>query len=91
MKRLLYALFTACVVTGLPLMILRLPTDSGIIDSLKWVSTNLLLPGTYLGFIAAGGRIDDISFFIADSINFLFYSVLTYVLLAAWQKHRAES
>jgi hypothetical protein len=59
----LYALLTACGVTGLPLMILRLPADSGSVDSPKSVSTNLLLPG-YLGFIAAGGRMDDISFLV---------------------------
>ncbi len=72
------------------MMILRLPFDSAVINSLKWASANLLLPGTYFGFVAAGGRIDDISFLVADSTNFIFYSVLSYVLLAAWERYRAK-
>jgi len=50
-----------------------------------------LLPGTYFGFLAAGSRIDDISFFVADSINFLLYSALIYILLAVWGRRRAKS
>lgn len=91
MKRLFYASLTALGVIVLPLMILRLPSDSGAVNFLKWVSTNLLLPGTYFGFVAAGGRIDDISFLVADSVNLLFYSVLIYVLLIAWERHKAKS
>jgi hypothetical protein len=90
LKRLLYALLLACGFLGLLLAILRLPSDSGIASSLKWASANLLLPGTYFGFLAAGNRIDDISFFVADSINFLLYSVLIYILLAAWERHRTR-
>jgi hypothetical protein len=90
-KRLVYASLTACGLTVLALMILRLPSDSGIVNSLKWASSNLLLPGTYFGFVAAGSRIDDISFFVADSINFLLYAVVIYILLAGWEKHKAKS
>ena len=91
MKRLLYASLIACGLIVLLLAILRLPSDSGVASSLKWASSNLLLPGTYFGFLAAGSRIDDISFFVADSINFLLYSALIYILLAAWGRHRAKS
>jgi hypothetical protein len=91
MKRLLYASLTGGGLTVLPLIILWLPSDSNFVDFLKSASTNLLLPGTYFGFVAAGGRIDDISFLVADSFNFLLYSVLIYILLAAWERHRAKA
>lgn len=91
MKRLLYASVIACGLIVLLLAILRLPSDSGVDSSLKWASANLLLPGTYFGFLAAGSRIDDISFFVADSINFLLYSALIYILLAVWGRRRAKS
>lgn len=91
MKRLLYASVIACGLIVLLLAILRLPSDSGVASSLKWASANLLLPGTYFGFLAAGSRIDDISFFVADSINFLLYSALIYILLAVWGRRRAKS
>ena len=91
MKRLLYASVIAFGLIVLLLAILRLPSDSGVASSLKWASANLLLPGTYFGFLAAGSRIDDISFFVADSINFLLYSALIYILLAVWGRRRAKS
>ena len=78
MKRLFYASLIAGGLIVLLLAILRLPSDSGFASSLKWASANLLLPGTYFGFLAAGNRIDDISFFVADSINFLDCSDLTF-------------
>jgi len=90
MKRLLYASLAACGLTILPLVILRLSFNSAAVSALKWTSTTLLLPGTYLAFVAGGERIDDISFLVADSANFIFYSVLSYVLLAAWEKRRAR-
>jgi large-conductance mechanosensitive channel len=91
MKKLLYASLIACVLTVLPLMALRIQSESGIVNSLKWASSNILLPGTYFGFLAAGGRIDDISFFVADSINFLLYAVVIYLMLAGWEKRKAKS
>ena len=91
MKKLLYASLAGCGFTALPLMILRLPPDSGVIRALKWVGANLLLPGTYVGFVAAGGRIDDIDLLAADSVNFLFYSILTYIVLTVWERHGAKS
>ena len=91
MKKLLYASLTACGLTVLPLMVLRIQSESGIVNFLKWASSNILLPGTYFGFLAAGSRIDDISFFVADSTNFLLYAVVIYMFLAGWEKHRAKS
>jgi len=91
MKKLLYASLTACGLTVLPLMVLQIQSESGIVNSLKWASTNVLLPGMYFGFLAAGSRIDDISFVVADSINFLLYAVVIYILLAGWEKHKAKS
>jgi hypothetical protein len=81
LKRLLHASLIACGLIVLLLAILRLPSDSAVASSLKWASANLLLPGTYFGYLAAGSKIDDISFFVADSINFFLYSALIYILL----------
>jgi hypothetical protein len=89
-KRLLYASLIACGVTALPLLILRFESDSGIFHGLKLVSTQLLVPGTLLGYFVAGGMVDDISFLIANLANFVFYAVLIYFLLA-WKSRRAKS
>ena len=90
MKRVLRASLASCFLTALLLMTMRLPSDSGFVGFLKRVSTNLLLPGTYFGFIFAGGRIDDISFGIADFVNFLLYTMLIYILLIAWDRRKAK-
>lgn len=91
MKKLLYASLTACGLTVLPLIVLRIQSESGIVTSVKWASSNILLPGTYFGFLVAGSRIDDISFFLADSTNFLLYAVVIYILLAGWEKYKVKS
>jgi hypothetical protein len=91
MKRLLYASLIGCALTVLPLIVLWLPSHSGVVNCLKWVCTNLSLPGVYFGFVAAGGRIDDISSLVTDSANFLLYSALIYILLSAWDRRRAKA
>jgi hypothetical protein len=90
MRRALYASLAAACLIVLLLLILRLPSESGVIGSLKRGSTHLLVPGTYIGFILAGGRIDDISFGIADIFNFVFYAALFYIVAAARDRYRAR-
>ena len=90
MKRLLYALLAACGITTVPILLLRLQSDSRLVTTLKSVSSNLLLPGTFLGFVGSGGKIDDISFVFADSINFILYFVLIYLLLVARNRYGAN-
>jgi hypothetical protein len=60
MRRLFLALLIGCLLSILPIAILKLPTDSGMVGSLKRGITNLMVPGVF-GLIVSGGRIDDIN------------------------------
>jgi hypothetical protein len=91
MKRFLYAVLAGCILTFLPLMVMRLSSEAYIVKLLKWGSTTILLPGTFVGFIAAGSKIDDISFVFANLVNLILYSALTYVLLMLSAKPRRDT
>jgi hypothetical protein len=86
MKRILWAAATGCVLAIFPIVVLRLPSDSGIIGSLKWGVSDLAVPGTLVGFLASGGKIDDISQALSSFSNFLFYFILAYLALSVWAK-----
>ena len=81
MRRLLVASLAGCALTILPIAGLKLPTDSGTVGPLRWASANLTIPGAFVGLIASGGRIDDISPWVSDFANFLFFFGLAYLLL----------
>jgi hypothetical protein len=91
MRRLVIALSIGCVLTILPIAILKLPSDSGMVGSLKWGITNLMIPGTFIGYIAAGGRIDDINPWLSGFANMVFYFGLAYLFLTVWVKLKTRS
>jgi hypothetical protein len=91
MRRFVLALLVGCALALLPIAILRLSSDSGMVGSLKWGVTNLMIPGTLVGYTAAGGRIDDISSWLAAFANILFYFGLAYLLLTVWVKLKTKS
>jgi hypothetical protein len=65
-----------------PLLVLALPSDSGIVNSVKRVCAGLGVPGAAVSIIAASGRMDDASLWVTGSANLVFYSVLSYIFLA---------
>lgn len=62
-----------------------------MVGSLKWGITNLMVPGSLIGYIAAGGRIDDISPWLSVFSNMLLYFGLAYLLLTLWVKLKTKS
>jgi hypothetical protein len=86
-KRLLFGLLVGCMFTFGPVWILKLPSDTGLMGSLKWAGSYVAMPGTFVGLVASGGNIDDINFVIADIANLIFYTVLVYLLLSLWSRH----
>jgi hypothetical protein len=91
MRRFVLALLMGCALTVLPILILRLPPDSGIVGSLKWGVTNLMIPGTLVGLAVAGGRVDDINPWLSGFANMVFYSGLAYALEVVWAKLKTKS
>jgi hypothetical protein len=62
-----------------------------MVGSLKWGITNLMIPGTLIGYIAAGGRIDDVSSWLSGFVNMLIYFGLAYLSLTVWVKLKTKS
>src|ERR1700682_5755344 len=91
MRRLLWAFLTGCAFTIVPVVILKLPSDSGTIGSLKWGVTNFMIPGGFVGLIASGGKIDDINPWVSRFANFLFYFGLAYLSLMVWTGLRSKA
>jgi len=88
--RIFYSAVFGCTLTIVPLLVLALGSDSGIINSLKWVCAGLGVPGAAVGIIAASGRMDDASLWVTGSANFVIYSVLSYVFLIALAKSKQK-
>ena len=91
MRRFVLAFLIGCALTILPIAILKLPSDSGMVGSLKWGITNVMIPGTLVGLMVAGGRIDDINPWLSDFANMVFYSGLAYALVVVWAKLKTKS
>lgn len=85
------ALLLGSVLALAPGWILKLPSDTGFVGSLKWVGSYIDVPGGFVGLIASGGKIDDLNFVIVDISNCVFYSGLVYILLGIWRKQRVKT
>ena len=83
MRRVFYAVAAACAFTFVPLAILRLESTTKLVQSLRDIAAALGVPGAAVGFILAGGRIDDIEAGVSDAANFAFYFVIVWLLLKA--------
>ena len=88
--RIFYSAVFGCMLTLVPLLVLALRSDSGIVNSLKWVCAGLGVPGAAVGIIAVTGRMDDTSLWVTGSANFVFYSALSYVFLIALAKGKQK-
>ncbi len=92
MRKLFYSLLMGCVVGLAPLMISKLPFESGLSHVLKSGSNALLFPGYVIALALALGRFHDINFTALEVANVAVYSGLTYLLLRgfAWFKARTR-
>ncbi len=91
MKRLLCALLIGLALASNPVLMRRLPPDSGLSDALKWAGSFVLIPGALVGWIASGLRFDDLNMTVVGIANLIFYSGLVYFLLGLWGKHRDKT
>ena len=90
MRRIIYAVLVACTFTFVPMLILRLNAETAHIKSLKNVSAALEVPGAFIGFLAVSGRIDDIDSALTDVANFVFYFLITWLVLEGLSRIRAH-
>jgi hypothetical protein len=91
MRRAMYALSVACVFTFVPIVVLRLGSETAFVRSLKHVAATLDVPGAYIGFIAASGRIDDIDSWVTGIANFAFYFMITWLFLKLFSRRRTQT
>jgi len=91
MRKLLYSLLAGCAVALAPLMISKLPFESGFSHLLKSGSSALLFPGYAIALVLALGRFHDINFTALEVANVAVYSGLTYLLLRGFAWLRARS
>ena len=89
--RLLFALLVGLAVAFNHLLIRQLPSDSGLVEKLKWVSSLVLVPGGLVGWIIAGLKFDDLNTNVVIIANLIFYSGLVYLVLGLWEKHRERN
>jgi hypothetical protein len=90
MRRVLYAVSVACTFTFVPIVILRLNSETAFVNSLKNIAAALGVPGALVGWIAASGRIHDIDSAVTDAANFGFYFLVTWLLLKGLSRIRVH-
>jgi hypothetical protein len=77
LKNVVYALLAGCFggcFGGLLLpLVMKIPSESGAANVLKWVASAMAIPGTFLGALVDGFQIHDIDFTIVDFGNFVLY------------------
>ena len=71
-----------------PIFILRLNSETSIVNSLKTIAAALGVPGAFVGFIPAFGRVHDIDLWVTDIANFAFYFVVAGLLLKAFGRSK---
>ena len=87
----MYALLAGCF-GGLVLpLVMKIPSDSGAANLLKWAASVMAMTGTLLGVLVSGFQVEDINFTIVDFGNFVFYFGLTYFLLRNAGKQQDNS
>lgn len=84
MRRAIYAALVACVFTAVPIFILKLNSETSIVNLLKTIAAALGVPGAFIGLIVAFGRVHDIDLWVTAIGNFAFYFVVAWLLLKAF-------
>jgi hypothetical protein len=88
MRRAIYAALVASVLIVGPIFILKVNSETSIVNSLKSIAAALGVPGAYIGLIAAFGRVNDIDLWVTDIANFNFYFAVTWFLLKAFGRSK---
>jgi hypothetical protein len=88
MRRAIYAALAAGVFTFLPIFVLRLDSETAFVNSLKWFAASLGVPGAFVGFLAAFGRVHDIDPWVTGAANFAFYFMITWLMLKVLGRSR---
>jgi len=78
-----YAASVACLLTFVPILILKLDSEPAFVNSLKYVAANLGVPGAFVALFVASGRIDDIDLWVTGIANMAFYFTLAWLVLKA--------
>jgi hypothetical protein len=91
MRKVIYAASLACVFTFVPILILRLDSEAASVNSLKSVAAVLGVPGAFVGYIVASGRVHDIDSWVTGAANFSFYYMISWLLLKAFGRVRESS
>jgi hypothetical protein len=71
-----------------PIFILRLNSETSIANPLKIIAAALRVPGAFVGFIAAFGRVHDIDLWVTEIANFAFSFVVAWLLLKAFGRSK---
>jgi hypothetical protein len=90
MRRAIYAALAACVFTFVPIMILKLESETAIVRSLKSIAAALGIPGAFVGLVAAFGRVHDIDLWVTSVANFAFYFLITWLVLKGFDRIRTR-
>ena len=86
MRRTIYAALAACVLTFVPITILKLESETALVRSLKSIAAALSIPGAFVGLFAAFGRVHDIDLWVTNVANFAFYFLITWLVLKAFDR-----
>jgi hypothetical protein len=71
-------------------MILKLESETAIVRSLKSIATFLWVPGAFVGLVAAFGRVHDIDLWVTNVGNFVFYFLITWLVLKGFDRSRTR-
>ena len=88
MRRIVYAASVACLLTFVPILILKLNSETAFVNSLKQVAAALGVPGAFVALIAASGRVHDIDLWVTGTANLAFYFTIAWLVLrlSSWIK-----
>jgi hypothetical protein len=87
--RVFAALALGCVIAFMPRVTLNFP-ESGVEGTVRLVVQCLQLPGAAVGLIVFR-NVHGISLWVVEATNVIFYSGLSYFLLATWARHKTKS
>jgi hypothetical protein len=88
MKRVIASVLFALFFTLIPPAILRLDTETGFVGWCKNVVTYFMVPGTLVGLVLSGFKVDDVNMTFADIANFVFYFLIAYSCLLGWSRYK---
>ena len=81
MRRAIYAALVGNVLTLVPIFILMLESETATVKLLKSAAATLGVPGVFVGFLLAFGRIDDVDPWVTGIANFAFYFIVSWLIL----------